>query len=64
QDSLGAAVATSEQLGLPALASDAGAAFTQSLQTAGLVGGVLMLVVAATVFVLTPKGTDIAGTTH
>lgn len=64
QDSLGAAIATSDQLGLPMLAHDAGAAFTQSLQTAGLVGGALMLVVAATVFVLTPRGTDIAGTTH
>nr|WP_257908512.1 hypothetical protein [Janibacter limosus] len=64
RDSLGAAIATSDQLGLPMLAHDAGAAFTQSLQTAGLVGGALMLVVAATVFVLTPRGTDIAGTTH
>lgn len=64
QDSLGAAVATSEQLGVPGLAADAGAAFTQSLQTAGLVGGVLMLAVAAAVFVLTPQGTDISGSTH
>ena len=64
KDSLGGAVDVSGQLGLPALATDAGAAFTQSLQTAGLVGGVLMLVVAAAVFIMTPKGTDISSSSH
>lgn len=64
KDSLGGAVDVSDQLGLPALATDAGAAFTQSLQTAGLVGGVLMLVVAAAVFIMTPKGTDISSSSH
>ncbi|WP_435201182.1 MFS transporter [Janibacter sp. GS2] len=64
EDSLGGAVAASERLGLPALAADAGAAFTQSLQTAGLVGGALMFLVAATVFVVTPKGTTISGASH
>lgn len=64
EDSLGAAVATADELGLPRLATDAGAAFVDSLQVAGLAGGTLMLVVAAVVFVLTPRGTDISGATH
>ncbi len=64
QESLGSAIATSERLGLPGLGADAGAAFTDSLQVAGLVGGVVMFAVAAVVFVLTPKGTDIAGAEH
>lgn len=64
EDSLGAAVATADELGLPALATDASAAFVDSLQVAGLAGGTLMLVVAAVVFVLTPRGTDISGATH
>ena len=64
EDSLGAAVATADELGLPRLATDAGEAFTASLQVAGVAGGLLMLAVAATVFVLTPRGTDISGATH
>lgn len=64
EDSLGGAVAVSEQLGVPALATEAGAAFTASLQTAGLVGGVVMFLVAAAVFVMTPKGTDLSGSSH
>lgn len=64
EDSLGAAVATADRLGVPALAADAGAAFTQSLQTAGLAGGMLLLVVAAAVFVLTPRDADITGGAH
>lgn len=63
-ESLGAAVAIAEEMGIPALARDAGAAFVDSLQTAGLVGGTVMLVVAAAVFALTPKGTDISGAAH
>lgn len=59
QESLGSAIATSERLGLPGLNADAGAAFTDSLQVAGLVGGLVMFAVAAITFVLTPKGTTI-----
>lgn len=54
----------SNRLGLPGLSSDAGAAFTESLQAAGLVGGVMMLVVAVAVYVLTPKGTTITDAEH
>lgn len=63
-ESLGAAVAIAEQRGLPALASDAGAAFTQSLQTAGVAGGLVMLGVAAAVFVVTPKGVNVSTSDH
>lgn len=63
-ESLGAAVALAQERGLPGLASDAGAAFTQSLQTAGLAGGTVMLAVAAAVFLVTPKQTDVSAATH
>lgn len=65
EDSLGAAVAIAQDLGLPDLAHEAGVAFTHSLQLTGLVGGVLTLMVGVLVFFLTPKGTDIsAGSSH
>ncbi|MFE9234948.1 MFS transporter [Cellulosimicrobium funkei] len=58
--SLGAAIAIADETGLPELAARAGEAFTQSLQTTGLIGGALMLVIAVLVFLLTPKGTNVA----
>lgn len=63
-ESLGAAVAISDEMGLPVLAEDAGAAFTESLQVAGIAGGVVMLVVAAAVFLVTPKGVNVSTSGH
>lgn len=59
-DSLGAAADVSEQSGLPELLKIASDSFTHSMQTAGIVGGVILLGVAVTVFLLTPKGTDVS----
>ncbi|QIK64099.1 MFS transporter [Leucobacter viscericola] len=61
RESLGAAVAISDNLGLPDLAQGAGVAFTHALQTTGLVGGALMLAVAVVVFLTAPKGTTLTG---
>ncbi len=63
-ESLGAAVAIAEERGLPALAGDAATAFTQSLQTAGVAGGLVMLGVAAAVFLVTPKGVNVSTSGH
>lgn len=60
EDSLGAAVAISHQMGMPQLAASAADAFTRSLQVAGFIGGVVMITVAAVVFLLAPGGTDVA----
>ncbi|WP_346730607.1 MFS transporter [Leucobacter allii] len=64
EDSLGAAVAIAEGNGLPQLASEAGVAFTHSMQTTGIAGGAIMLAVAVLVFLMTPKGTDISASGH
>lgn len=64
EESLGAAMAIADESGLPALARDAGDAFTHSMQVTGLVGGAIMLVAAAVVFALTPKGTDVSAASH
>ncbi|RLY95217.1 MFS transporter [Kocuria tytonicola] len=64
RESLGAAMGTATELGVPELARQAGQAFTESLQVAGLAGGVLMVAAAALVFVLTPRGTSVAGGGH
>ncbi|WP_278263711.1 MFS transporter [Nocardia sp. AG03] len=63
-ESLGAAMAIAHEAQLPALAQHAAAAFTQSLQTTGVVGGVLLLIGAAAVYALTPRGTDITVQAH
>jgi DHA2 family multidrug resistance protein-like MFS transporter len=62
--SLGAAVAIAGEAGLPALAHEAGVAFTHSLQATGIAGGIIMLAVAALVFFMTPKGTDVSAASH
>ncbi|WP_341873855.1 MFS transporter [Leucobacter coleopterorum] len=61
RESLGAAMAIAADLGLPDLAQGAGIAFTHALQVTGLVGGGLMLAVAAVVFLIAPKGTTLTG---
>lgn len=63
-ESLGAAMAIAQDAQLPALAHDAAAAFTESLRTTGLVGGAILLIIAAVVYTLTPKATDITTQTH
>ncbi|WP_449282643.1 MFS transporter [Leucobacter sp.] len=62
--SLGAAVAISAEAQLPALAHEAGVAFTHSLQATGIAGGIIMLAVAALVFFVAPRGTDVSGVSH
>lgn len=64
QESLGAAIAISGESGLPELATEAGVAFTHSMQATGLIGGALMVAVATVVFCVTPKGTQVAGGAH
>ncbi|KXO98219.1 MFS transporter [Tsukamurella pseudospumae] len=63
-ESLGAAMAIAEQAGNPEIARHAAEGFTASLQTTGLVGGVILLAVAIGVYALTPKGTDITVQAH
>ena len=63
-DSLGAAAAIAEELKLPDLLATASEAFTSSMQTTGIVGGLSMLTIAAIVFFLTPKGTDVSASSH
>ncbi|CAM3851028.1 MULTISPECIES: MFS transporter [Tsukamurella] len=63
-ESLGAAMAIAREAQIPALAEHAATGFTASLQTTGLVGGVILLAVAAGVYLLTPKGTDITVQAH
>ena len=59
-DSLGAAAAIAEELKLPELLTTASDAFTDSMQTTGIVGGLAMITIATLVFFLTPKGTDVS----
>ncbi|GAA1480170.1 quaternary ammonium compound efflux MFS transporter QacA [Gordonia sinesedis] len=63
-ESLGAATAIAREANVPELAQHAASAFTDSLQTTGIVGGVLLLVAAVGVYALTPKGTDITAQAH
>ncbi|MFJ8134307.1 MFS transporter [Streptomyces hydrogenans] len=64
EESLGAAVTIAGEAQMPDLATQATDAFTHSLQSAGLIGGILMLGVAAVVFFLTPKGTEVSNAAH
>ncbi|MGW5391366.1 MFS transporter [Streptomyces koyangensis] len=64
EESLGAAVTIASEAHMPDLATQATDAFTHSLQSAGLIGGILMFGVAAVVFLLTPKGTEVSDAAH
>lgn len=64
RESLGAAVAIADEARLPELAEAAGRAFTHGLQTTGIAAGIIMLAVAALVFVMTPRRLDLSGTAH
>lgn len=61
EELLGAAKSIADELKLPEAAEHAAQAFTHSLQVAGSIGGLTLLTVAVTVFLLTPKGIDPAG---
>lgn len=63
-ESLGAAVSIAAEAKLPDLARAAGEAFTHSLQVTGITGGLIMFVAGITVFIMTPKGTDISAVEH
>ncbi|WP_051198514.1 MFS transporter [Gordonia shandongensis] len=57
RESIGSAVGVAEGGGNAALADAAGTAFTDAMSVTSLVGGVLMLGVAAAVYALIPRGT-------
>lgn len=60
KESLGAVMMIAQELDMPELAASAAGAFTDSLQTTGLIGGVIMFAVTVGAFFLIPKGTDVA----
>ncbi|MCF8587213.1 MFS transporter [Gordonia liuliyuniae] len=64
RESIGAAVDVAGQAGIPELADTAGRAFTASMQTTSLVGGVVMLAVAVLVWCVVPKGTTLEPGAH
>ena len=64
EESLGAAVSIADELRLPELAQQAGVAFTHAMQATGITGGLIMFAVAAAVFLMTPKGTDVSQAAH
>lgn len=64
EQSLGAAMSIAEASGMPELASRAADAFVASMQSTGVTGGTIMLVVAVAVFLLTPRGTDVSHASH
>lgn len=63
-ESLGAAAGIAAELGLPELAERATTVFTDAVRDTSLAGGLVMLAVAATVFALTPRDTDITTQQH
>jgi DHA2 family multidrug resistance protein-like MFS transporter len=63
-DSVGNAVAISEQVMDPALAAAAASQFTRALEVTSLVGGTTLIAVAALVYVLTPRDTDVTTQHH
>lgn len=60
EESLGSATAIAAGTGLPQLARDATAAFTDALTQTGLIGGVTLLLVGLLVFRLVPRGFDLS----
>ncbi|MDR2279274.1 MAG: MFS transporter [Gordonia sp. (in: high G+C Gram-positive bacteria)] len=59
RESIGAAVDIANTVGLPDVAEAAGEAFTGSMQVTSLVGGLIMLGVALTVWFVVPRGTTL-----
>lgn len=62
QESLGAAMDIAGIQGKTALAEAAAEVFTHSFQITGLIGGIIMLGIAALVAALPPRGADLIGT--
>jgi DHA2 family multidrug resistance protein-like MFS transporter len=63
-DSVGNAVAIAEQVANPQLAQAAADQFTHALEVTSLAGGLTLMVVAAVVFFLTPRNTDVTKQHH
>ncbi|GAA0959863.1 MFS transporter [Actinocorallia libanotica] len=64
RESLGGALAVAHETGSPALAAQAEAAFTGSLQLTSLYGGIIILAAAAAIWRLTPARLDLASAQH
>ncbi|MEN2740837.1 MFS transporter [Microbacterium sp. X-17] len=64
EESIVGALTVAEQRGLPALADAATAAFGDGIAQAALVGGLLLVAAAVTVFTLVPRRFDIAAHNH
>lgn len=64
KESVVGALEVSAQTGVAELATAAVSAFSDSLVTTGLIGGIIMLVVAALVFMMVPKTLDITKSHH
>ncbi|WP_166389583.1 MFS transporter [Nocardioides ochotonae] len=64
EDSLGGAVAVADAADLPGLATRAAEAFTDSLATTGVIGGLVMLAVAVVVYRTAPADLDITVQQH
>lgn len=64
RESLGGALEIASRAGLPDLAARAGAAFTDSLVQLGLTGGLTLLVAAAAIYALVPRGLDLNRQEH
>lgn len=63
-ESLVGALEVSAQTGVVELATEAASAFSDSLVTTGLIGGIIMIVVTIVVYVLVPKTLDITKQHH
>ncbi|ROZ98258.1 MFS transporter [Gordonia sp. OPL2] len=63
-ESLGSAMGIAQETGSVELAHRSAEAFTESLETTSLIGGIVLLAVAAAVFAITPRGTDITQQQH
>jgi MFS transporter, DHA2 family, multidrug resistance protein len=63
-ESLGSAMGIAAETGSAELAQRSAVAFTEALETTSLIGGVVLLAVAAAVYAITPRGTDITQQQH
>ncbi|OXS56979.1 QacA/B family quaternary ammonium compound efflux MFS transporter [Cohnella sp. CIP 111063] len=64
KESIVGALEVSAQMGIAGFAAEAVSAFNNSLVTTGLIGGIIMIVIATVVFMLVPKTLDITKEHH
>lgn len=64
KESIIGALEVSAQMGIAVFAAEAVSAFNNSLVTTGLIGGIIMIVIATVVFMLVPKTLDITKEHH